>query len=127
MFLGWVPVPMGMQGQAAMTSLGAPVPHKGESQPQAGLLVMPSRMTLLMALSHPGTFTPGRAGGGSAFTWDTSLLAGEQGGSAASTGTAPQTPARDRGTRGHQHRLEPEEGDTVLHCLAGMPGWEAGD
>lgn len=78
MLLVWVSVPMGMQGQVAVTSSGTPAPRRGESQPRAELLVMPPLMTLLMAMSHPSTFTLSRVEGGSAFTWDTFLLAGDQ-------------------------------------------------
>lgn len=61
-----------------MTNLGTPVACSRENQPHAGLLVMPPRMTFLVSMSHSGTFSPSRAREGSAFTWDTSWLPGEQ-------------------------------------------------
>lgn len=88
MLLGSVSISPGMQQSGVAAFSVTPVPCMGESQPRVGLLVMPPRVTVLMAVSHPDTLAPGRAAGGSAFTWLTCWLAGEQGG----TSTAPQTP-----------------------------------
>lgn len=66
-----------MLGQAVVTISGTPTPHRAENWPWLRVLVMSSRVTLLMAMSHPGIFTPSRAVAGSAFTWDISLLSSE--------------------------------------------------
>ena len=98
--------------------------HRGESRPRPGVLVMPPLVTLLMAMSHPG-ITPSRAGGevpspGTLLCWPVS------GAAAWSPSAWHHGPLRgwDRGPRCCPG---PEEGDTVLRCLAGMPSWEAGD
>lgn len=77
MLLGCISLSPGMQQPGVAAFSVTPMPFMGESQPQVGLLVMPARVTVLMAVSHPDTFAPSRAGGGSAFTWVT-WLAGEQ-------------------------------------------------
>lgn len=78
MLLACISISPGMQHPEIAAFCVTPVPFMGESQPRVGLLVMPARVTVLMAMSHPKTFAPSRAGGGSAFTWVTCWLAGEQ-------------------------------------------------
>lgn len=116
--------PTGMQRQAAATSLGTPAPCKGESQPRAAgdasshdtsygcespWHVHPKRGWRRKRL-HLGHFCTG---------W----RAVRQGCLCQHSTPNPNTV----GTRGPQSHLEPEKGDAVLRCLAGMPGWEVGD
>lgn len=90
----------------------------GESQPQVGLLVMPARVTVLMAVSHPD-----KQGWRGKCLHLGHLLAGWRAVRHQHSALDPHTV----GTRGLWHHLELEKGDTVLRCLAGMPGWEIGD
>lgn len=107
----------GVLGQAVVTISGTPTPHRAENWPWLRVLVMSSRVTLLVAMSHPGIFTPSRAVAGSAFTWDISLLSSE-----ACVCLAPQAPAGlgpgDHGTIQGQGK--------VTRCSIALQGCLAG-